>query len=170
MYDVDHNNYHGCLHIGCKSCDSLVDAVGVYKFSSIDDNIKPVNKGIFKFEIIEPSFELPPPSDPRRPLKEFVKDFLVREKWSEKLQNFREGVKDEGMWCYVCSTLFFYKDMLREHLGIHDVGRIFNHNFGNEDEKIGSKLDLTCYQCSTVFNTKAELIRHIESVHYMGVC
>ena len=78
----------------------------------------------------------------------------------------REGVKYDGMWCYVCSTLFFYEDMLRKHLSIHDVGRIFNHNFGNADEKAGSKLDLKCYQCSTVFNTKPELIRHIESVHY----
>ena len=166
LFNVDHNNYHGCEHIGCKSCKSLVDAFGVFKFSSIDKNIKPVNKGIFRFEIIEPSFELPPASDPRRPLKEFVKDILVREKWSEKLQNFREGVKDDGMWCYVCSTLFFYEDMLREHLSIHDVGKIFNHNFENEDEKAGSKPDLKCYQCSTVFNTRPELIRHIESVHY----
>ena len=166
LYDVDHNNYHGSLHIGCKSCDRLVDAVGVFKFSSIDKNIKPINKGIFRFEIIQPSFELPPASDPRRPLKEFVKRFLVREKWCEKLQNYREGVKDNGMWCYVCSTLFFYEDMLRKHLSIHDAGRIFNHNFGNEDEKAGSKPDLKCYQCSTIFNTKPELIRHIESVHY----
>ena len=166
LFNVDHNNYHGCEHIGCKSCKSLVDAFGVFKLSSIDKNIKPVNKGIFRFEIIEPSFELPPASDPRRPLKEFVKDILVREKWSEKLQNFREGVKDDGMWCYVCSTLFFYEDMLREHLSIHDVGKIFNHNFENEDEKAGSKPDLKCYQCSTVFNTRPELIRHIESVHY----
>ena len=56
--------------------------------------------------------------------------------------------------------------MLREHLSIHDVGKIFNHNFENEDEKAGSKPDLKCFQCSTVFNTRPELIRHIESVHY----
>ena len=70
------------------------------------------------------------------------------------------------MWCYVCSTLFFCEDMLRKHLSIHDIGRIFNNNFGNEDEMAGSKPDLKCYQCSTVFNTKPELIRYIESVYY----
>ena len=166
LYNVDHNNYRGSLHEGCKSCDRLVDAVGAYKFSSIDKNIKPVNNRIFSFEIIEPSFELPPASDPSRPSsKEFVKSFLVREKWCEKLQNYIDGVKDEGMWCYVCSTLFIYEYMLKKHLSIHDVGRIFNHKFGNEEEA-GLKPNLKCYQCSTVFNTKPGLIRHIESVHY----
>ena len=45
LFNVDHDNYHGCLHIGCKSCDSLIDSVGVYKFGSIDKNIK---TGIFR--------------------------------------------------------------------------------------------------------------------------
>ena len=70
------------------------------------------------------------------------------------------------MWWYVCSTLFFYEDMLKEHLSIHDFGQIFDHNFENEGEEAGSKPDLKCYQCSTVFSSRPELIKQIESVHY----
>jgi uncharacterized C2H2 Zn-finger protein len=166
LYKEDHKNYHGCLHLDCNSCDSLVKSEPNLKFSLFDKNRKPPNRGIYTDEILEPSFKLPPASDPRRPRSDMLNGFLERENWSLKKKNFIDGVEDESLWCFVCSTMFFYEDMLSEHLAKHGVSKIFRHNFENEDGRTEAKPDLKCYQCSKTFNSTVELTRHVESVHF----
>ena len=134
----------------------------IINFSLFDKNRKPRNNGSFFEEILEPRFQLPPAGSPRRPRHDMLSSFLERKEWSEKLKNFKEGVEDDAMWCYVCSTMFFYEDMLRDHK--HGVSKIFRHNF--ENEKLEVKPDLKCYQCSSIFESKGDLNRHIESVHF----
>ena len=164
LYEDDHINYHGCFHLNCQSCTRLVKTDQTVDFSIFDKNRKPRNRGIYSEEILEPSFKLPPAIDPRRPRHDMLKSYLDREKWTEKLKNFNKGVEDDAMWCYVCSTMFFHEDMLRDHMAKHGVSKIFRHNF--ENTELEAKPDLKCYQCSSIFDSKVNLTRHIESVHF----
>ena len=47
LYEDDHLNYHGCLHLNCKFCTSLVRTDQTINFSIFDKNRKPRNNGSF---------------------------------------------------------------------------------------------------------------------------
>ena len=102
-----------------------------------------------------------------KPLRDFQKnEYLKKEKWSEKKQNFRDGVEDGSFWCFLCSTMFFDESALRDHIAEHGVSKIFRHNFEGEYYPRGAEPDLKCFQCSRTFSNKEHLTRHTESVHY----
>ena len=156
---LDHSNYHACLHTGCKFCHSIVTVLPQFNFFFLDNSGKICNNGVAFEEQIRPTFELPPVN------KDLIKRFLVREKWSEKLENWNCDVEDDSIWCRGCSTLFFNLDMFREHLlRKHGASKVFNHNCVNDETRLLP--GLSCDQCSSTFGSKRDLTRHVESIHF----
>ena len=159
LHFEDHSNFHACLHIGCRFCHSIVNVMPQFNFFFLDKSKKICNKGVNFEEQVRPTFQLPPIN------KDLVKNFLVREKWLEKLENWKCDVEDEALWCKGCSTLFFNLDMLKEHLlKKHTVSKVFHHNCSNDETRLLQ--GFSCEHCSSTFATKFDLMRHIESVHY----
>ena len=158
----DHSNYHACRHTGCRFCHSILTFLPHFNFFFLDKSKKICNNGVPFQEQIHPTYQLPPVN------KDLVKRFLLREKWPEKLENWKCDVEDEGIWCS-CSTMFFNLDMLREHLlSKHSVSKVFYHNCVNDETRLLP--EFSCEQCSTTFETKLKLMEHIESVHYKEQC
>jgi uncharacterized C2H2 Zn-finger protein len=161
LYFENHSNYHGCLHIGCKSCCNITSVLPHFDFHFLDKNRKLCSRSVWLEDKLEPKFQLPPPTELRR---DMISQFLTAKKWSEKLNNWNSNVEDDGIWCLGCSTMFFSTEKLRTHiLSKHHV-KMFYHNCENDDTK--PLPELQCDQCSSSFGTKGELTRHVESVHY----
>ena len=155
----DHSNFHACLHVGCRFCHSIITVMPVFNFFFLDKSKRICNKGVDWEEQIRPTFQLPTIN------KDLVKNFLAREKWPEKLENWNCDVEDDALWCKGCSTLFFDLDMLREHLlSKHSVSKVFYHNCSNDQTR--PLPGFSCEHCSASFGTKLDLTRHIESVHF----
>ena len=129
LYEEDHNNYHGCFHNNCTSCNRLIKQDGYIDFSLFDKSRKPINMGINTEEILRPSFKLSP--YPRRPRPDMLESYLASEKWSERKTNFLRGIEDDSLWCFLCSTLFFHEDVLKLHVLEHGVSKMFRHDFEN---------------------------------------
>jgi uncharacterized C2H2 Zn-finger protein len=158
----DHTNFHGCLHYGCKYCKNIVTTLPNFNFFFLDKTKKISPQGVSLEEQLEPRFQLPPATELRR---DMISQFLAAQKWPEKLRNWHCGVKDDGIWCVGCNTMFFSMDRLRKHIrSDHNVSKLFRHNCENGDIKLLP--DLQCDQCSSSFGTKGELTRHLESIHY----
>ena len=160
MQYKDHSSFHACLHHGCKYCHKIIQIFPNFNFTLLDTTRKLTNKGVYGEEQLVPSFELPPSLR-----LDMTAEFLRRENWPEKLKNWHCGVPDDGCWCVVCSTLFFSLEMFKEHiLSNHNTCKIFRHHCENDNEPIPPMLQ--CDQCTRTFESRSDLTRHNESVHY----
>ena len=158
----DHVSFHACLHQGCRFCHSIVQVIPHCNFFLLDTTRKPTNNGVSSEEQLEPTCKLP--GDFRA---DMMAQFLKREKWEEKLKNWHSGILDDGMWCVGCSTMFFDRDMYRDHiLDNHNTSKIFRHNCENASEAPQPTLQQQCDQCHKTFVSRGALERHNECVHY----
>ena len=159
LYFKNHSDYHGCLHIGCKSCFNITSVLPHFDFHFLDKTRKLSSSSVWLGDKLKPTFELPPDM-----FYDMIPQFLAKKKWPEKLKNWHSGVEDDGLWCVGCSTLFFTTEQLRNHiLSKHHV-KTFYHNFENDNSKPLPVMQ--CDQCSSSFGSKGEMTRHLESVHY----
>jgi uncharacterized C2H2 Zn-finger protein len=160
------NAVQGPLQLSClpasrmQILSQIIQIFPNFNFSLLDNTRKLTNKGVYGEEQLEPSFELPPGLR-----LDMTAQFLRRENWPEKLKNWHSGVTDDGCWCVVCSTLFFSLEVFKEHiLSNHNTSKIFRHNCENDNEPIPPMLQ--CDQCTRTFESRSDLTRHNESVHY----
>ena len=60
LYYENHSDYHGCLHIGCKSCFNIMSVLPHFDFHFLDKTRKHSSSSVWLRDKLEPTFKLPP--------------------------------------------------------------------------------------------------------------
>ena len=148
----DHSSFHGCFHVGCKYCFSLVKNIPNFNFVFLNKpyNANPIG-GSTDYIPHKPLVTNPKPKTPRDRLG---------------LPLDRKKLKDMGgVECIYCGRFQWSIAQHKEHISLnHIVSKIFRHN--HKSVRKTSPKEHKCYQCLLCYKSSTELNRHVDSVHY----
>jgi len=145
----DHRHFHATFHHGCKYCDQLLEIFPCLNFFFLNTDPKKKCSGANftfkpKLKLVCAKFNPPGPK--------------------LTLETLKKQVEDQSNRCDECDVKFRTTMAFREHLRLnHQTGERFLHQFREADKE----LENICEQCETTFISKAKLMRHVRSVHYL---
>ena len=149
----DHTNFHATFHVGCKFCFQITNIFPQFNFFFLDKKKRKSMSGSYTERSISEYCWLLPGQK------------FSNSDWREKLHNWKNDIKDDGIWCNSCCILFGSIGLLKDHIkSKHLVSKSFSHHYLNCYEKAPTEFD--CSQCSVKFASRRDLQRHVESVNY----
>ena len=164
---IDHNNFHGIYHIGCKYCCQLIQKFPNLNFNLFRNIEKLKHPGGFVLDEIP----LQPTYEPKTEGKKWNSEFIFSGSWKRAIDKWENG-DDDNIWCLHCNKLFWSFEKLRDHAKLRHIGKadkVFGHYYKVVNRRNATRdapKEFKCDQCSASYPSNKYLKRHEETVHY----
>ena len=148
----DHSRFHSVFHHGCKWCRQMLQIVPHFNFHFVSPEQRRLSVGRDDYDFGSGGFIFAA-GGPKLSL-----DFL---------DHLKRGVLKRCWLCRECRTVFWTNSQFKSHIQKQHLGlKVFRHVYMDSYAKEPVESGFKCYNCSSIFQSRKSLCRHVKNVHH----